>query len=124
MSGAAIPASTYIEARRQQMQSRRDIEKVFEEVDLLITPTSPQLPITMEEARHPPRRPAFSLRNTAPFDANGTPAISIPCGFSKEGLPIGLQVSGPRLAEVSVLALAHAYERATEWHKKRPPLAS
>ena len=124
MKGADISASTYIEARRQQLQSRRDIERVFEEVDLLITPTCPQLPVTLEEARNPSSPPGFTLRNTAPFNANGIPAISVPCGFSDDGLPIGLQVSGPRLAEVSVLVLAHAYEQSTEWHKKRPALAS
>jgi aspartyl-tRNA(Asn)/glutamyl-tRNA(Gln) amidotransferase subunit A len=52
----------------------------------------------------------------------GLPAISIPCGFSKSGLPIGLMIAGPRFSEGKVLALAQAYERATEWHKKKPPL--
>jgi aspartyl-tRNA(Asn)/glutamyl-tRNA(Gln) amidotransferase subunit A len=50
------------------------------------------------------------------------PVISIPCGFSKEGLPIGLQIAGPLFSEVSVLALAHAYQRETDWHTRRPPL--
>jgi aspartyl-tRNA(Asn)/glutamyl-tRNA(Gln) amidotransferase subunit A len=62
------------------------------------------------------------VRNTAPFNLYGIPTISVPCGFSSLGLPIGLQISGPRLGEVSVLALAHAYEQVTEWHRRRPPL--
>jgi aspartyl-tRNA(Asn)/glutamyl-tRNA(Gln) amidotransferase subunit A len=62
--------------------------------------------------------------NTRPFNGYGLPAISIPCGFSKDGMPIGLQISGPRFGEVNVIALAYAYQEATEWHKRRPPLTS
>jgi aspartyl-tRNA(Asn)/glutamyl-tRNA(Gln) amidotransferase subunit A len=50
------------------------------------------------------------------------PTITVPCGFSKSGLPIGLQISGPNLTEVNVLALAHAYQQATDWHLRKPPL--
>jgi aspartyl-tRNA(Asn)/glutamyl-tRNA(Gln) amidotransferase subunit A len=63
---------------------------------------------------------APTLRNTQPFDIFGLPTISIPCGFSRTGLPIGLQISGPRLGESHVLALAHAFEQATEWHRRAP----
>jgi aspartyl-tRNA(Asn)/glutamyl-tRNA(Gln) amidotransferase subunit A len=48
--------------------------------------------------------------------------ITLPCGFSKEGMPIGLQIAGPRFGEANMLALAHAYQEATEWHKRKPPL--
>ena len=61
------------------------------------------------------------MRNTAPFNLYGIPTISIPCGFSRSGLPIGLQISSPRLGELPVLALAHAYEQATDWHARQPP---
>jgi aspartyl-tRNA(Asn)/glutamyl-tRNA(Gln) amidotransferase subunit A len=60
--------------------------------------------------------------NTRPFNGYGLPVISIPCGFSKEGLPIGLQIAGPLFSEASVLALAHAYQQETDWHKRRPGL--
>jgi aspartyl-tRNA(Asn)/glutamyl-tRNA(Gln) amidotransferase subunit A len=60
--------------------------------------------------------------NTRPFSGYGLPAITLPCGFSKDGMPIGLQISGPRFGEVTVFALAHAYQEATEWHKRKPPL--
>ncbi len=60
--------------------------------------------------------------NTRPFNGYGLPVISIPCGFSKEGLPIGLQIAGPLFSESSVLALAHAYQQETDWHKRRPRL--
>src|SRR5262249_3791659 len=62
------------------------------------------------------------INNTAAFDIYGLPTISIPCGFTASGLPIGLQISGAHFAEPTVLGLAHAYEQATEWHKKRPNL--
>ncbi|MGA7239599.1 MAG: amidase family protein, partial [Bryobacteraceae bacterium] len=61
--------------------------------------------------------------NTRAFNAYGLPTITIPCGFAKDGMPIGLQIAGAQWAEINVLALAHAYQEATEWHKKRPTLA-
>ncbi len=60
--------------------------------------------------------------NTRPFNGYGLPTITLPCGFSKDGMPIGLQISGPRFGEVNVFALAHAYQEATDWHKRKPPL--
>jgi aspartyl-tRNA(Asn)/glutamyl-tRNA(Gln) amidotransferase subunit A len=63
------------------------------------------------------------LRNTRPVNVWGLPAISIPCGFTKAGLPIGLQIIGPHWGEARVLQLAHAYEQATEWHKQKPTVA-
>jgi aspartyl-tRNA(Asn)/glutamyl-tRNA(Gln) amidotransferase subunit A len=63
------------------------------------------------------------LRNTRPANVWGLPAISIPCGFTKTGLPIGLQIIGPHEGEAKVLRLAHAYEQATDWHKRPPHIA-
>ena len=60
--------------------------------------------------------------NHVAFNINGLPSISIPCGFTSAGLPIGLQISGPPGSETVVLQLAHAYEQATDWHKRRPPI--
>jgi aspartyl-tRNA(Asn)/glutamyl-tRNA(Gln) amidotransferase subunit A len=100
---------------------------VFSTVDLLVTPTTPILPATVQDAVADPGTPppggvAPSLRNTQPFDIYGLPSISVPCGFCGSGLPIGLEISGPRLGEPLVLALAHAYEQATEWHRHTPPV--
>jgi len=99
---------------------------VFTGVDLLVTPTTPVLPATIAEAAAQdiplPGAVTPSLRNTQPFDIYGLPTISIPCGFSKAGLPIGLQISGPHFGEQKVLALAHAYEQATDWHTRRPAM--
>jgi aspartyl-tRNA(Asn)/glutamyl-tRNA(Gln) amidotransferase subunit A len=91
-------------------------------VDLLVTPTTAVPPPTIEEAV----RLGIELemnRNTAPFNVYGLPTISIPCGFTSSGLPIGMQISGPRFGEAKVLALAHAYEQATDWHTRRPRVA-
>jgi aspartyl-tRNA(Asn)/glutamyl-tRNA(Gln) amidotransferase subunit A len=65
------------------------------------------------------KRPAS---NTSAFNRFGTPAISIPCGFSEDSLPIGLQIVGPAFGESRVLAVAHAYQQATDWHSRHPNL--
>jgi aspartyl-tRNA(Asn)/glutamyl-tRNA(Gln) amidotransferase subunit A len=99
-------------------------------VDVIITPTVPIRPPTIaafDAAYSNPAAPAtvsdirrLPLRNTAPFNKYGIPTISIPCGFTRDGLPIGLQISGPPGAEAIVLQLASAYEQATDWHKRHP----
>jgi aspartyl-tRNA(Asn)/glutamyl-tRNA(Gln) amidotransferase subunit A len=126
-AGSAVTAAAYIEGRRELDRLRRAVGTVFSTVDLLITPTTPILPSTVQESINDPGTPpaggvALSLRNTQPFDIYGLPSISIPCGFTRSGLPIGLEISGPHLGEPVVLALAHAYEQATDWHRRTPSL--
>ena len=126
-AGAKVSTTAYIEGRRELARLRRDIRAVFADVDLLITPTTAVMPATVDAALNDPGTPpaggvAPTLRNTQPFDIYGIPALSLPCGFSSNGLPIGLSISGPALGEPAVLALAHAYEQATEWHRRMPPL--
>lgn len=118
---AAIDTVSYVEARQHLDRVRREIDDVFSEVDFLITPTTPVPPITIREALDMSPDPAGELwlRNTRPFNAYGLPTISIPCGFTKSGLPIGLQISAPRFSEASLLSFAFAYEQATNWHKRR-----
>jgi aspartyl-tRNA(Asn)/glutamyl-tRNA(Gln) amidotransferase subunit A len=123
-------ATTYAQARRQVDTVRREIRNVFTTVDLLITPTQrgvaqPIVPPQAGPAGGRGGAPAGGggLVNTAAFDIYGLPTISVPCGFTASGLPIGLQISGNHLSESTVLALAHAYEQATEWHTRRPTLA-
>jgi aspartyl-tRNA(Asn)/glutamyl-tRNA(Gln) amidotransferase subunit A len=122
---AKLSASDYALARREIDRLRREIGKTFLDVDLLITPTVKIPPRTLEESikRAEAEKPLpVELSNTGAFNVFGLPSISLPCGFTKAGLPIGLQISGPAFAETRVLALAHAYEQATEWHKRRPAL--
>ncbi len=126
-AGSRVTAAAYIAGRRELDRLRRAVTAVFANVDLLVTPTTPMLPPTVDAALADPGTPpaggvAPSLRNTQPFDIYGLPCISIPCGFTRSGLPIGLSISGPHLGEADVLALADAYEQATEWHRRRVPL--
>jgi aspartyl-tRNA(Asn)/glutamyl-tRNA(Gln) amidotransferase subunit A len=128
-------SATYAQARRHVDTLRRDIRKVFATIDVLITPTqrgvaqliAPPQPVaagrTGGGAAPPPGGGGGGLVNTAAFDIYGLPTITVPCGFSPSGLPIGLQISGDHFAESTILALAHAYERATEWHSRHPPLS-
>ena len=81
------------------------------------------MPETIAAVLANPAREGSLIRNTLPFNVFGIPAISVPCGFTRAGLPIGMQIIGPRLGEARVLALAHAYEQATDWHRREPPLA-
>ena len=99
---------------------------MFNDVDLIVTPTTPDLPDTIEASRAPSQRrgPPLSARNTTPFNVYGLPTISICCGFSHSGLPIGLQVSGPPFGDATVLALAHAYQRRTDWHLRAPSVGA
>ena len=114
----------YYEARRELALARNAIEAVFDDVDLLVTPTAPGLPEAIRDAQNPAEASGAepSVRNTYPFNLYGIPTISVPCGFSRSGLPIGLQISGRAFGEVDVLTLAHAYEQATDWHRRKPPL--
>jgi aspartyl-tRNA(Asn)/glutamyl-tRNA(Gln) amidotransferase subunit A len=125
--GAGVSASAYIEGKRELDRLRRAVASLFADVDVLITPTAPIFPQTIVDALGTPAVPppggvAPSLRNTQPFDIFGLPTISVPCGFSGSGLPIGIQITGPRLGEPRVLALASAFERATEWHRRVPSI--
>jgi aspartyl-tRNA(Asn)/glutamyl-tRNA(Gln) amidotransferase subunit A len=112
-------APAYAEALRQTNLLRRRIGDAFSSVDLLITPTMPRAAETFAESKN---FDANGIRNTSPFDSFGLPTISVPCGFTSSGLPIGLQIAGAPWAESTVLALAHVYERETEWHKRHPKL--
>ena len=116
---ADVKAPAYAEALRQTNLLRREITKEFSRVDLLITPTMPRPAETFAQSKN---FDPIGIRNTSPFDILGLPTISVPCGFTNSGLPIGLQISGAPFAESTVLALARAYERETEWHRRRPEL--
>lgn len=122
-SGQKVSAAEYIQRRRQLDEVRRSIGQVFADVDLLVTPTMPMPAPAIDDLKANPEalRPAELklLRNTRPFNVWGLPAISVPCGFTQSGLPIGLQIAGPHWREDLVLRLAQAYEQATAWHKRR-----
>jgi aspartyl-tRNA(Asn)/glutamyl-tRNA(Gln) amidotransferase subunit A len=123
-SGADVTAPQYIQAQRELLQQRRQILQMFERIDLILTPTTPLLAPTFTELQTAPdqlrNKEMIMLRNTRPFNVYGLPSISVNCGFSKSGLPIGLQIIGAPGSEGSVLGLAHAYQKQTDWHKHKP----
>ena len=120
-SGQSASATEYILARRTQTELRRKYEQICREVDILLTPTTPVTaplihgPDAIEQAR-------LLTRFTAPFNLTGLPALSLPCGFTKGGLPIGLQMVVAPWAEARLLRAAYAYERGTDWHQRQPEL--
>jgi aspartyl-tRNA(Asn)/glutamyl-tRNA(Gln) amidotransferase subunit A len=123
-NGADISATEYILRRRELEQERRRSRHFFAHVDLLVTPTMPIPAPAIADLKKDPEalRPAelTLLRNTRPFNVWGLPAISVPCGFTKIGLPVGLQIAGPPWREDLVLRLAQAYESAAGWRQRSP----
>jgi aspartyl-tRNA(Asn)/glutamyl-tRNA(Gln) amidotransferase subunit A len=124
-NGGNAKAAEYIRGRWNLELLRRTIDDAFQDFDLAVLPTRRRTPRTVDaairrEESDRPRNP--ELENTGAFNIYGIPAISVPCGFTSGGLPVGLMIAGPRFSEGKVLALARAYERATEWHKRKPPL--
>jgi aspartyl-tRNA(Asn)/glutamyl-tRNA(Gln) amidotransferase subunit A len=121
-------ALDYVKGMWENQLLRRTVDDAFTlaGVDVVIVPTQRILPPALDDLIKraydtKPADPAVTS-NCFQFNVFGLPAISIPCGFSKSGLPIGLQIAGPRFSEGKILALAAAYEKATEWHKRQPPL--
>jgi aspartyl-tRNA(Asn)/glutamyl-tRNA(Gln) amidotransferase subunit A len=127
--GHKILAVNYLRALPKRREIVEDFQAAFEEVDVILAPTSPiPAPLVGEPIVRAPGESesvvrAELLRFTRPANQTGFPAISIPCGFTREGLPVGLQLMGPRWGEARLLSIALAYEEATEWHKKHPNLS-
>jgi aspartyl-tRNA(Asn)/glutamyl-tRNA(Gln) amidotransferase subunit A len=109
-----IQTLDYVQDLHQLHLLRHTINSLFSEVDLIVTPTVPVGPILVDDAvdMSPPPPPGeLWLRNTRPFNAYGLPTISVPCGSTSKGLPVGLQIAGPMFGESKVLAFAHAFEQ-------------
>jgi aspartyl-tRNA(Asn)/glutamyl-tRNA(Gln) amidotransferase subunit A len=123
--GASVDATAYMAARLRLAELRRGITDLFAQVDILATPTvsvpAPRLidyPQTFDEVLA--WEASSMLRNTRPFNAFGIPTVSVPCGRTDEDLPIGLQIAAAPWQERRALAVALAYESATEWHHRHP----
>lgn len=116
----------YVNANWDLIRLRKTIDDAFTDFDLVALPTMRIAPRTIndeldrEEAPRP-REPEITSNSIA-FDLYGIPAMSLPCGFFRDGLPIGLTIAGPRFSEGKILALGRAYEQATQWHSRRPNL--
>ncbi|HEY9152469.1 MAG TPA: amidase [Anaerolineales bacterium] len=119
--GRAFTSTEYSLARRTQTEMKHRFIQFFEKYDFLLLPATPITAPLIEgnDALEQARR---LTRFTAPFNLTGLPAISIPCGFSRDGLPIGLQIVAKAWNEAGVLRAAHAYERETDWGTRRPPI--
>ena len=126
--GCRVLATEYLEAQRERRVLCREFEAAFNQADVLVMPAVPiptahigQKEIAvlgrLENVR------MATTRNIRSMNLPGVPVVSVPCGFHADGLPIGLQVAGPRLGEAAALKVAHAYEQATDWHTRIPPLA-
>jgi aspartyl-tRNA(Asn)/glutamyl-tRNA(Gln) amidotransferase subunit A len=125
--GAALLATQYLKAQRTRRQVQEDFSRVFRKVDVIVTP---QLPITAPKinqgivawGKKTEQVPSALTRFTRIYNLVGIPALSVPCGFSSTGLPMGLQIAGRPFDEATVLRVGHTYEAITPWKDRRPSL--
>ena len=128
LTGSIIPAQFYYKAQKIRTVLRQQILEAFEKVDVLVLPTGPVTAPLVESSpgiqskEHALTGLAGRISFTGPFNLAGTPALSVPCGFSSSGMPMGLQIVGRPFAEETVLKVAYAYEQNTEWHSRRPSI--
>jgi aspartyl-tRNA(Asn)/glutamyl-tRNA(Gln) amidotransferase subunit A len=118
--GALLSAADYLTLLRGRALIKRRVAELMQTIDILALPTSPHPAETFAEEAATPmwKRTSF----TRPFNVTGQPAMSVPCGFSSDNLPIGLQLVGRPFEDALVLRTAHAYEQSTDWHQRRPAL--
>ena len=126
-AGLFISAADYLRAQQGRAAFDRAARRLLQDVDLLAGPSEPVTapPLLQQQVLAGEREigtVAALTQYTRPYNITGFPAISVPCGFSAEGMPIGLQLAGRPFDEETVLRAAHAYEQSTEWHSRRPPL--
>jgi len=126
--GLFIPATYYIQALRIRALIFPKIMNLFKRFDVIVTPSEPM--VAPAVGQQTVKIDGFEesvdsalVRYLAPFNLTGLPALSVPCGFSSNGLPIGMQIIGKAYDESTVLRIAYAYEQATDWHKRAPALA-
>ncbi|MEC4893511.1 MAG: Asp-tRNA(Asn)/Glu-tRNA(Gln) amidotransferase subunit GatA [Oscillatoria sp. PMC 1051.18] len=112
----------YLKAQKVRTLIKRDFESAFEKVDVLVCPTSPITAFKAGEKTTDPLSMYLIDLMTIPVNLAGLPAISVPCGFDGQGLPIGMQLIGKVCREDLLLQVAHAYEQSTNWHLKNPSL--
>jgi aspartyl-tRNA(Asn)/glutamyl-tRNA(Gln) amidotransferase subunit A len=125
--GAFVTGAEYLKGQRLRALIRSEVDRALSRLDVLLAPTTPVAATLVGQdevdigGQQQLVRPAL-IRYTRPFNLTGHPAASIPCGFTSQGLPIGLQIIGRPFDEATVLRAADAYQRATDWHTRRPPV--
>ncbi|MBI3967057.1 MAG: hypothetical protein HY329_15590, partial [Chloroflexi bacterium] len=127
--GKFLLAMDYVNAQRARTLLVRELAGLMQRVDVLVTPQSPVPPTRIDQESVVTGGRAEDIRNAIPrftraFNLTGSPAASVPCGFTAAGLPLGLQIVGKPFAEATVLRVCHAYEQATDWHHGRPPASA
>ena len=126
LTAILTPAQAYYKAQKLRTMIRREVLEKLEQVDVIVLPTSPApAPLIADgpgiKSLEDAQSRIFGVRNfTGPFNLAGVPALSVPCGFTADGLPVGLQIVGRQNEDLGVLQLAHAFEQATGFWKQRP----
>ena len=127
--GAFVTGAEYLKGQRLRTMLKNEVDAALAKLDVLLAPTTPieATAVGQNEVRireqSVPVRPSL-IRFTRPFNLTGHPAASVPCGFTAEGLPMGLQIIGRPFDEATVLRVADAYQRLTDWHTRRPEMAA
>lgn len=118
--GGLFTSADYVQAQRVRHVLKRDFATVLQKVDAIVSPTmsTPAPAFAGVDAMTTARRPSF----TGPYNMTGMPAISVPCGFTAAGLPVGLQIAGKPFDEPTVLRVAYSYQQQARWFEKRPPV--
>lgn len=124
-NGSKVPATDYVAAMNAGKRVKQLLSSIFSDLDVLLCPAMLTPPPTVADFPPqmvlPPELVPAILTFTAPFNFSGNPTITLPCGFTPEGLPTALQLVGNWNDEATIIQAGHAYEQATEWHKQRPP---
>ena len=126
-SASLTPAPVYLKAQRARTLIRTELMDALETHDFIVMPSGPTLAPPIAQSTGSPggyyqgRRDLARRRYTSPAALAGLPAISVPCGFGSDGLPIGLQIIGRPFGERELFGIAHAFEQASDWHDRRPP---
>jgi aspartyl-tRNA(Asn)/glutamyl-tRNA(Gln) amidotransferase subunit A len=118
LEGAFVTGADYIQAQRARVAIRAAIDRTLQDVDFIVTPSQPATPQRFDSQDWAGRYARPALTNAA--NTTGLPAISVPSGFTSDGLPLGLQIMGRAFDEAGVLRAARAYEQATQWHTMHP----
>jgi len=121
MAGAFVRAADYINATRVRAKMADAFHALFSDIDVVVTASSMDRPCRMDDSKAV--EVSYGRQARAPFNVTGSPALSIPAGFTKSGLPLGIQIVGKPYDEATIYGVANAYEQATEWGKRHPTLA-
>ena len=122
LAGGLFSGREYVQAQRLRARLQGEMRETLRRLDVLATPTMPSPALPFSVVQDPDLPYPFPKSNTSPFNMAGLPALALPCGFSATGLPLSLQLVGRPFDEATVLRAGHAYEQATEWHRRRPPV--